>query len=70
MGALLSTLTKNGPGIGEEQGRGACEDVSSSQSRRSRKMVSTGADNQLDPLPQLSGYGILVLRTQRELAHE
>lgn len=55
VGTLLSTLTKNGLGTGEEQGCGACEGSSSSQSRCSRKMVSTGADNQLDPLPQLRG---------------
>lgn len=70
VGSLLSTLTKNGPGIGEEQGRCTCEHLSSCQSRRSRKMVSTGPDNQLDPLPQLRGYGVLVLKTQKELMSE
>lgn len=54
-GASISTLTENGLGTGEEQGCGACEDFSNSQSRCSRKMVSTGPDNQLDPLPQLRG---------------
>lgn len=63
-GTLLGKLTKDGMGVGEEQRCGAGEDSGSGQPRRCGEAVSTGQDDQLDPLLQLGGHRVPILKAQ------
>jgi len=60
----LSALTENGLGVGEEKWCSAGKNFSSSQPGLCGEMISTGRDNQLNPLLQVGGHQVSGLKAQ------